>query len=122
MGVFHPELHGCGIEFIGNEDISVLDVDEKLKFHQSIEIDQEAQRDSGDGSGGFELLDGKSSKEFENNAREAVRVVGMRLFDWVRGNEMVVVIVVAMKLFSRSGEDSFKDISMTLVLTSFLGG
>ncbi|GKC43046.1 hypothetical protein Tco_1060768 [Tanacetum coccineum] len=42
-----------------------------------------------------------------DNAREAVRVVGMRLFAWVGDNARVVVIVVAMRLFSHSGEDSF---------------
>ncbi|GJY81214.1 putative reverse transcriptase domain-containing protein [Tanacetum coccineum] len=43
-------------------------------------------------------------------------------FGGVRDNARVVVIVVAMRLFPRSGEDSFYDISMTLVLASFLGG
>ncbi|GJW79250.1 hypothetical protein Tco_0140932 [Tanacetum coccineum] len=43
-------------------------------------------------------------------------------FGGVSDNARVVVIVAAMRLFSQSGEDSFDDISMTLVLASFLGG
>ncbi|GKD24748.1 hypothetical protein Tco_1230962, partial [Tanacetum coccineum] len=43
---------------------------------------------------------------------------------WIRASwsARVVLRVVRMELFSRIGEDSFEEMSMTLVLANFLGG
>ncbi|GJS15733.1 hypothetical protein Tco_0410205 [Tanacetum coccineum] len=47
---------------------------------------------------------------------------GWLAFSGVRDNARVVVIFLAMRLFPQSGDDSLDDMSMMLVLVSFLGG
>ncbi|GJS79880.1 hypothetical protein Tco_0729761 [Tanacetum coccineum] len=64
--------------------------------------------------GGFVLLEGKSSGLFKNGIWLA--------FGGVRDKARVVVRVVGMRLFSWSGDDSLDDMSMMLVLATFLGG
>nr|GFA08024.1 hypothetical protein [Tanacetum cinerariifolium] len=66
--------------------------------------------------GGFKLLGGKSSREFKNRSKDLARTC------WSKSKTRVVLRVVGMKLFPWSGDDSLDDMSLMLVLATFLSG